>query len=130
MSDVWKKLQVKERKSWLIINAPEAFRDVLQEAPADTLDETPEKQAYEVILSFVKTEEEIEEAAVLAEEILAEDGIFWVMYPKKSSKTYKTDISRDQGWSSMEEKEFKAVRQIAIDEDWSALRFRPAREWK
>ncbi|MFC4735988.1 DUF3052 family protein [Bacillus daqingensis] len=130
MSDVWKKLQVKERKSWLVINAPEAFREVLKETPADTLDDMPEKQAYEVILSFVKTEEEIAEAALLAEERLAEGGIFWVMYPKKSSKKYSTEISRDQGWSSMEKKEFKAVRQIAIDEDWSALRFRPASEWK
>ena len=53
-----------------------------------------------------------------------EDPVLWIAYPKKSSKKYKSDLSRDHGWEAVGEAGFEGVRQIAIDSDWSALRFR------
>ena len=56
---------------------------------------------------------------------MSEDGLLWLCYPKKSSKTYKgSDCSRDTVTGMLSEEGFEPVRQIAIDEDWSALRFR------
>ena len=46
----------------------------------------------------------------------------WIAYPKKSSTRYTCD--RDRGWEGMGEAGFDPVRMVAIDEDWSALRFR------
>ena len=43
---------------------------------------------------------------------------------KKSSKNYKCDFERDSGWDILGEHGFEPVRIVAIDEDWSALRFR------
>jgi hypothetical protein len=51
----------------------------------------------------------------------------WFAYPKKSG-AYASDISRDQGWDALAVAGFLGVTQIAIDEDWSALRFRPRGE--
>ena len=52
------------------------------------------------------------------------DAIVWFAYPKASSKTYTCEFNRDTGWAVLEELGFKGVRQVAIDADWSALRFR------
>lgn len=48
----------------------------------------------------------------------------WFAYPKGTSKKYKSEINRDKGWLVMGEAGFEPVRMVAIDEDWSALRFR------
>lgn len=42
----------------------------------------------------------------------------------KSSKTYKTDLSRDEGWQPLGALGYEGVRMIAIDDDWSAFRLR------
>jgi hypothetical protein len=52
------------------------------------------------------------------------DAVVWFAYPKGSSKKYKSQINRDNGWAVMGKAGFEPVRMVAIDEDWSALRFR------
>jgi hypothetical protein len=41
-----------------------------------------------------------------------------------TSKNYKCDINRDTGWTSLGNYNLEPVRQVAIDDDFSALRFR------
>jgi hypothetical protein len=50
-------------------------------------------------------------------------GAFWVAYPKAN----RTDINRDKLWPILAEHGFRPVSQIALDDTWSALRFRPLR---
>lgn len=47
-------------------------------------------------------------------------------YPKKSSKRYASDLSRDESWQPLGDLGMEPVRQVAIDPDWSAVRFRHA----
>ncbi len=47
----------------------------------------------------------------------------WAAYPKKTSGI-DTDITRDHGWEALNAAGLRPVRQIAIDDTWSALRFR------
>jgi hypothetical protein len=54
------------------------------------------------------------------------DAVVWFAYPKGSSKRYTSTINRDTGWDSLGAAGFEAVRMVAIDEDWSAVRFRRA----
>ncbi len=54
---------------------------------------------------------------------LEDDAVLWIAYPKKSGKL-KTDISRDNGWDKISAMGYDPVMQVAIDENWSALRFR------
>lgn len=53
-----------------------------------------------------------------------EDQQLWLAYPKGNSKRYKAQINRDSGWAYLGQFDYEGVRQIAINEDWSALRFR------
>ena len=54
------------------------------------------------------------------------DAIVWFAYPKGTSKRYTCAFNRDTGWKALGDAGFEPVRQVAIDEDWTALRFRRA----
>ena len=55
---------------------------------------------------------------------LARPAVFWVAYPKGN----KADINRDTLWPILAEYGMRPIGQVAVDEVWSALRFRPLRE--
>jgi len=54
------------------------------------------------------------------------DATLWFAYPKGTSRRYTCDFNRDTGWDAVGRIGFEPVRQVALDEDWSALRFRRA----
>ncbi len=53
-----------------------------------------------------------------------EDRLAWIAYPKAGK--LGTDLNRDILARLAEKRGAQPVRQIAIDDTWSALRFRPA----
>lgn len=120
-----KKLQLKDfSKSVLIINAPEEFEEVVQTFQTDVHKEIQEDN-YHFIQVFGKAYDELKDLALQVLSVLEDDGLLWLCYPKKSSKKYKgTDCSRDNIVNILAEKDYEGVRQVAIDEDWSALRLR------
>ncbi|WP_294358272.1 hypothetical protein [uncultured Sphingomonas sp.] len=46
----------------------------------------------------------------------------------KRSGAHASDLSRDMGWEMLAAADFLPVTQVALDDDWSALRFRPRAE--
>ncbi len=54
----------------------------------------------------------------------APNALVWISYPKKTSRT-GSDLSRDIIREAMSVAGWRAVSIVAIDEVWSALRFRP-----
>lgn len=77
------------------------------------------------VLAFVRSQAEIDRSAArLASLLGGDDPLLWMAYPKKSSKRYRSDVGRDDSWQPLGDLGFEPVRQVAIDADWSALRFR------
>jgi len=122
---VVKKLQYKDQgQPVLIVNAPKAYDEVIRSFNGEVHKEI-QNETYEFVQVFGTTNEELRALAVSASRVADEDGLLWLCYPKKSSKTYKgSDCSRESVAGLLAEEGFEPVRQIAIDEDWSALRFR------
>jgi hypothetical protein len=56
-------------------------------------------------------------------------GHLWLAYPKKSGPS-RTDIRRDHGFEPLLARDFLPVAQVALDDTWSALRFRRRGEIK
>jgi hypothetical protein len=54
---------------------------------------------------------------------LARPGALWVAYPKGN----RTDVNRDSLWPILGGHGLRPITQVAIDDVWSALRFRPLR---
>ena len=78
----------------------------------------------EFTLGFVIDQAAIENFIHSIQDKLVADPIVWIAYPKASSKKYRCAFNRDTGFGILGEYGFEGVRQVAIDEDWSALRFR------
>ena len=76
------------------------------------------------MIAFVQTQAGLDSLAAGVLPLAEGDAILWVAYPKQSSKRLKCEFNRDSGWQKFGELGWEAVRQVAIDEDWSALRFR------
>lgn len=78
------------------------------------------------VLAFLRTSADLAERLPKVAGALAGDGILSMAYPKKSSKRYASDLSRDDSWQPLGDLGMEPVRQVAIDPDWSAVRFRRA----
>ena len=116
-----RKLQVKPGNRVLVLDAPEGYLEVLG-APADA--EPAQDGAYDVVQVFVKDRLDVERHAATAFRALRPGGVLWFAYPKQSAKV-ATDLTRDRGWDVVAQAGLRPVAQVAIDEVWSALRFRP-----
>ena len=129
MEYLLKKLNYKEQERICIVNGNNGFADRIQKLkPGIRVDEKIDpKYLYEFCLIFVKDESDLKDTVPQSIHNLTEDGVLWFAYPKKSSKKYNSDISRDKGWDLVNSHGFQPVRQVSIDEDWSALRFRNVR---
>ena len=127
MPTVFEKLQLKDQKDIVVLNAPKSFEPELSRLKGVTVHRAA-KGLKEIpfALAFVMTQEEVEAAALALTPLAKGDAVVWHAYPKGSSKQYKSTINRDSGWQSLGAAGFEGVRMIAIDEDWSAVRFRRA----
>ena len=81
------------------------------------------------MLLIVQRQEELKKLGPQAVALLKPDALLWVAYPKKSSGV-ETDLSRDNGWEVIAAFGYAGVRQVALNETWSALRFRHQSERK
>jgi len=75
-------------------------------------------------LTFLMTQAEVDSLAPAIARKAQGDALLWFAYPKGSSKKYRSQIDRDHGWDVLGREGFEPVRMVAIDEDWSAVRFR------
>ncbi|MGD9939757.1 MAG: hypothetical protein AB7T74_08135 [Clostridia bacterium] len=57
---------------------------------------------------------------------MADGAVLWFAFPKQSSKTIRSDINRDSVWELLAPRQIHPNRNVAVDDDWSALRFRRA----
>jgi len=111
----------------LIMNAPKGYRTLLGPLPPDITVNTKPSGKYDFVHLFVNNREELARLGPDAMKAVKPMAIFWISYPKKTAKT-DTDISRDEGWEIVTDAGFESVAQVAVDDLWSALRFRPAAE--
>lgn len=84
----------------------------------------PEVPGLHTIMVFCTQQAEVDAYASRAHALLQGDAMLWMAYPKGSSKQYKCNFNRDTGWAMLGQLGYEPVRQVAIDDDWSALRFR------
>lgn len=123
-SSVVRKLQIKPGQRIVFVNPPPGYLDEIAPLPegvelVDKLEGT-----FDFVHLFVRNVAELERFAPAAISALKRDGLLWISYPKQSAGV-KTDINRDKGWEAVNRAGLRPVSQVSIDDNWSALRFRP-----
>lgn len=124
MNATFKKLNYKDQQTLYILNAPDSFSKELNEMRHLAAIKTSLAKGVKFFMAFVTKQNEVDELSKKVVPLLEGDGIVWFAYPKGSSKKYKCEFNRDNGWAELGKQGFEPVRMVAIDEDWSALRFR------
>jgi hypothetical protein len=115
--DLAAKLQLKPGQQVAVTGAPASVVESLGERAK------ARAAAGDAVLVFVRTAADLDAATPVVDAALA-DRVAWVAYPKGGA--LGTDLNRDTLAARLQQRGVQPVRQVAIDETWSALRFRPA----
>lgn len=125
MPSVFQKLNLKNHTAMVVIQPPASFEAELAALPDVTIHRTWEAvTTVSFGLVLATQQQQVDNAAAQVARLAHGDAVVWLAYPKGSSKNYRCDFNRDTGWAKLGEAGFEAVRQVAVDADWSALRFR------
>ncbi len=117
-----KKLQIKDPHGFFVIKCPEKLSKLLFQEGL-TLQISPENYQSGGVLLFVRNVKELNAMiGNFVKDELADSH--WVAFPKKASKI-PTDLGRDHGWDKLTATDWLPVRQVSLNDQWSALRFRP-----
>jgi hypothetical protein len=125
MSPLFRKLNLSAQTQVHVLNAPSSFGVELKTL-APVAVQRMVSGPVQFALAFVITQAELDAASSQLTQAAVGDAALWLAYPKGTSKKYKCEFNRDGGWAVLGAAGFEPVRQVAIDEDWSALRFRRA----
>jgi hypothetical protein len=125
MASAFQKLNLTTQREIVVFNVPASFDPELARLDGVKIVRNPKKPAgVQFALAFVRQQVELDRLAKILAAHSVGDVLLWFAYPKGTSKRYTCDFNRDSGWDVIRNAGFDSVRQIAIDEDWSALRFR------
>ncbi|MCG8608218.1 hypothetical protein MJD09_24945 [bacterium] len=127
IDNLLQKLRYKNDLNSSVINAPKPFEEAFNAKgiPSWTQNSGP----YQFTILFVIDRSELEKLARPTIESIEYDSVFWIAYPKGSS-SMKSDINRNSLFELLKPYGHRPVSQVAIDNDWSALRFRPIEKVK
>ncbi len=125
MAGVFAKLNLKDQREIVVLDAPEMFEAEIKSLPGVAVRrKLSEVKSADFVLAFGTRQKQVDDFAKAVAKKTSGDAVVWFAYPKSSSKRYTCEFNRDKGWAGLGAAGFEPVRQVAIDEDWSALRFR------
>jgi hypothetical protein len=108
------KLQIKQGQTVSVINPPSGV----------DLDVPTVEDSQDTVLLFVRNRDELDALGEPFFRAAREDRLAWLAYPKAGQ--LGTDLNRDILWELTKPRGVRPVRQVSLDQVWSALRFRPA----
>lgn len=117
-----KKLNFKEGSSIDVVLPFKPLPNWLNHFPAP-YNLNPTQQVSEQVIVVIKESTQFELILPPFLKQLSEKIVLWIAFPKKSSSLY-TNLGRDACAELMEAQHWDAVTNIALDQDWSALRFK------
>ena len=125
MRPVARKLGLNPGMRALILASPPGYRNLLPRLADGLTVSSRARVTYPFVLVFATRLSEVRKFARGPLRYAAPNALVWISYPKKTSRT-DSDLSRDVIRQAMNGAGWRAVSIVAIDDVWSALRFRPS----
>jgi hypothetical protein len=109
-----------------VIAAPDEILKTFKSLKPQTAIPARAKASFDFVLLFATQSRELEAAWKKIVPALKEDAVFWVAYPKKTSGIPTDLAGMATGWTVYKGSPWQPVSSVAIDEKWTAIRFRHA----
>ncbi len=127
MPSILDKLNLTLQREIVVINAPASFEPELAALKhVVVLRDAKKAKVIHFAIAFATKQADVDALSKALTAKAEGDALIWFAYPKGTSKKYQCEFNRDTGWDVLRSEGFDTVRAVAIDEDWSALRFRRA----
>ena len=125
LTPLFKKLNLGQHTEIAVFDAPDSFESELHRLVGVKISRNPSNpEAIEFGLAFAITQSQLDRLSKILTDAAEGDAVLWFVYPKGTSKRYRCEFNRDTGWSVLRAAGFDSVRSVAIDDDWTGLRFR------
>ncbi len=128
---VAKKLRLASEHRVVVLNAPAGYLAQLRPGPSDVRTTLEPQQTYDVVQLFVSDVEELRRLGRDAVKAVRPNGLLWITYPKGGTSGGATDLPATPWWMQRDvlgeltsETGYKPVALVAIDDHWTALRFK------
>jgi hypothetical protein len=132
-SSMAKKLRLAAGQKIAVLNAPDGFTALLNPGPPDIGTRLAPAQSYDVVQLFVNSADELRRLGPDAIRALKPDGLLWITYPKGGRTRGVTDLPATPWWTKRDVlgeitsvTGYKPVAFVAIDDNYTALRFKRA----
>ncbi len=130
-SAVAKKLRLAVEHKVVVLNAPEGYPARLRPGPADVRTALQPQESYDAVQLFVNDIEELRRLWPDAVRAVKPNGLLWITYPKGGNAGAATDPPATPWWMQRDvlgelssETGYKPVAFVALDDHWTALRFK------
>ena len=121
-SSTAQKLKIREGNLIFAINAPADYTKSLGALPPGTKMITAAESCDQVHW-FVKDRAQMEKELNKVLQLIKDNVICWIFYPKGTSKV-QTDLTRDKGWDELLKNDLQWISLISFDDTWSAFGMR------
>jgi hypothetical protein len=128
-----KKLRLAPEQRVAVLNAPDGYVERLRPGPGDVSTEARPGVAYGAVLLFVRNVDELRRLGASAAAATGPNALLWIAYPKGGKTAGATDLPATPHWVRRDVlgevtsvAGYKAVAFVAVDETWTALRFKRA----
>jgi len=118
---IGKKLALKDGDVLSLVSAPANVRAHIEKDVGKSNVATKASAKTKALVTFVSSKSEVDRAAKTAMAAGDAGASVWFAYPKGRKDI---DISRDKGWDALNAAGWIPVSLFAIDDAWSALRFK------
>jgi 1-acyl-sn-glycerol-3-phosphate acyltransferase len=122
-SSLSRKLMIEPGYRVLVLNPPAGYIESLSPLPDKAKVAQQGDGQHDLVQLFAQDRAQLEQDAARAMSALRPGGLLWVAYPKPVSGP-GSDLSRDHGWGVLHGAGLVAVKQVDVDPQWNALRFR------
>jgi len=128
LSALAKKLRMSAGQHVAVLNAPDGYLDLLRPGPVDMATSVVAGTQYDGVLLFVRDLAELRRLGAPAVAAARANGLLWIAFPKGGMATDLPAtphwVQRDVLGEATSMTGYKAVAFVAVDETWTALRFK------
>jgi hypothetical protein len=118
---LWMKLGYQEGMTVLTLHAPASYRAMLGEGLPKIRLHTSASPPYAAVHVFATSRDVLEQALTTLRNDIAQDGMVWVSWPKKSAGV-STNVTEQSIRAAALPLGFVDIKVCAVDDTWSGLK--------